>query len=257
MTTWPRPDATNTGPRWAHPRLRYTGPTTITTDTRISRRAITGSFIVQAGATLEVWDSTWTPQGVDRVGYAFRTRDGGRVVLRYCHLDGQDRTVQAASYSHTDVQWCELVGFEDPIRTATDNLIRHNRIHGLSRSGPNDPHPDCVQHTGGTDVDVSWNTLDCRGLDGVDMGNACLMLGNENHARYPDSTVERFMFAHNWCDGGNYAVNTRADPGVLDVQVRDNVFGGTHRYGPMLLGPTVTESGNTISGPAPARRVKT
>lgn len=258
-TTYPRPNGRNTGPRWTQPLTPYVGPLRFDGDTVLTRIAWSKPIHVAAG-TLTIRDSRYRADG--RTIRAITTSGTGRVVLDHVEADGAGIAEIFIDAARTRLVWCNVYGFNDAVRLVHDNVIRHCWIHGAVRIGA--LHDDTIQSIGGTDVEIAWNALDCRSTpdatpdNGLGLGNACVMLGNEKRGpRHPESVLDRILIAHNWLDGGNMAINVRDDLGVGDdIVIRDNVFGGTHRHGAIKAPARLLTkaTGNVMHVPAPLTR---
>lgn len=199
--------------------------------------------------------------GTEGAQLAVELKDGAKgLVIESSEIDGLGKTEIGVGWTGYTLRKVNIHGTADGARFGHGVRIEQSWIHDMARIG--DLHSDALQTTSASDVVIAGNVLDPaqRGdgdLDEPDYNNAGLMLGSETGSK----RVRDVVVAHNRFDGGNYSLNVRGDIDASGVEIRDNVFGDSSRYGAVIAPSTVTLGpGNVLatSGrpvePARARR---
>ncbi|WP_337059250.1 hypothetical protein [Kineococcus sp. G2] len=143
-------------------------------------------------------------------------------------IDGLGSTLVAVGWSDYTLRRVEVHDVVDGPRLGSDVTVEDSWVHDMVRVG--DSHSDALQSNGGSGIVVRGNTLVPTDTSTGDVLNAAVQLGAENDS----GELSDVLIEGNYLDGGNYSVNVRGDEGVSGVVLRDNVFGGGARYGPVL-----------------------
>lgn len=177
--------------------------------------------------------------GEDGAQLAVRLEDGAKnLVIESSEIDGLGKTEIGVGWTGYTLRKVNIHGTGDGARFGHGVRIEQSWIHDMARIG--DLHPDALQTTSASDVVIAGNVLDPAqradgGSDEPDYNNAGLMLGSETGSKQ----VRDVLVAHNRFDGGNYSLNVRGDIDASGVEIRDNVFGDSSRYGAVIAPSTV------------------
>jgi hypothetical protein len=150
------------------------------------------------------------------------------ILLEDSEIDGQGSTDVAIGWGGYTLRRVNVHDTHDGPRLGSGVTVEDSWIHDMVRK--KGFHSDALQSNGGTGITVRHNTLVPTDTSTGDVLNAAVQLGAENDGgTLADVTIE-----DNYLDGGNYTVNVRSDAGVDPVVLRDNVFGTSARYGPLI-----------------------
>lgn len=249
----PQPGPGNTGPGVPDSELEpYAGTSVIRSELVLEGALITRPIPVRAGGLLVVRSSA-VRCGTVSGELVIDCRDGGRVVMEDCEVDGLGTARIGLGYSDVTIRRCNIHHVNDGLRMASRSVLEDSWVHDLSRISVRDQygnwveqHPDAVQITGGSDITVRHNTLSCIEDDGG-VGNACVQINRVN-------PVTDVLIEDNWLDGGNYTVNI-VNSVEGPVVLRNNRYGGTWRYGPILAPAHVQPDGDVVETTGTAPRI--
>ena len=222
----PEPSATGVP---AGTRLTPSGPLDIREPgTVVDGLDVTGCITVRAPAVVIRNTRVRCDRPVGLV--AVRVQSGGRgLVLESVEVDGLGTSQVCVGYGGYTLRRVNLHGCNDGARFGSDVTIEDSWVHGLKRIAG--LHPDALQTTGGQDVVVRRNRLEAQGPKGSGtFNNAALMMGSE----LSPGVLDRVLVESNHLDGGNFALNVRGDVNAGSITFRNNTFGDTTRYGPVI-----------------------
>ncbi len=163
------------------------------------------------------------------------------LVVESSEISGEGVVEVGVGWGDYTLRHVDIHSVNDGARFGHRVTIEDSWIHDMTRQG--DLHADALQTTSASGVVIRRNVLDPTDTETGDYNNAGLMLGSETGTkRVRDVVVEDNAF-----DGGNYSLNIRGDITAEGVVIRDNTFGSSARYGPVIapdsvrLGPGNTE----------------
>ncbi|PRY12956.1 right-handed parallel beta-helix repeat-containing protein [Kineococcus rhizosphaerae] len=174
------------------------------------------------------------------------TIEGARtgIVVEDSEIDGGGSTQVAIGWGGYTLRRVDVHGVNDGPRLGSATTVEDCWIHDMVRK--DGFHSDALQSNGGKGIVVRHNTLTPKQTSTGDVLNSAIQLGAENDGgTLSDVTVE-----DNYLDDGNYSVNVRDDDGVSGIVLRDNVFGTSARYGPVIAprGKVEVDASNTTRG---------
>ncbi len=171
--------------------------------------------------------------------------DAEGLVIEASEVSGEDVVEVGVGWGRYTLRHVDIHSVNDGARFGSHVTIEDSWIHDMSRQG--DLHADALQTTSGSRIVIRRNVLDPTDTETGDLNNAGLMMGSELGAK----AVRDVVVEGNTFDGGNYSLNIRGDITAEGVVIRNNTFGSSARYGPVIapesvrLGPGNTEE---ISG---------
>ena len=154
------------------------------------------------------------------------------LLLEDVEIDGRGTSPVCVGWTSYTVRRANIHDCVDGARFGSSVIIEDSWVHDMVKIGS--LHPDALQTTGGEDVVIRGNTLQPQhGTN--DVSNAALMVGTELSPR----VLDRVLVENNYLDGGNYALNVRADVNARQIAIRNNRFGDATRFGPVITPPQV------------------
>ncbi len=166
------------------------------------------------------------------------------LVVEDSEIDGGGTAQVAIGWGNYTLRRVNVHNIVDGPRLGSGVTVEDSWIHDMVRN--DDYHSDALQANGGSGIVVRHNTLVPTDTSTGDVLNAAVQLGAEaDSGELTDVTIE-----DNYLDGGNYTINVRDDDGISEVVLRNNRFGTSARYGPVIApeGKVEVEDSNRTQG---------
>lgn len=161
---------------------------------------------------------------------------GKNLVLEDVEIDGRGTSEICVGWSSYTLRRANVHDCADGARFSSSVSIEDSWVHDMVKIGT--LHPDALQTTGGVGVTIRGNTLQPQRSTGGDVSNAALMLGSE----LKPWVLDRVVVEDNYLDGGGFSLNVRGDVKARQLTVRNNRFGDSSRFGPVIA-PTRADLG--------------
>jgi hypothetical protein len=164
----------------------------------------------------------------DRAVSPARGEETSGLLIEDTELDGGGHVEIGIDVSDAIIRRTDIHHFTDGIRLGVGVTVEDSWIHNMTRTGEH--HPDAIQGISAQDVIIRGNRLDPVNEATGDLANAAIQLGSET-----GSLVSRdVLIEGNLLDGGNYSLNISGAIDAEGIVVRNNQFGETSRYGPVI-----------------------